>query len=105
MAKAIFKKRYSKYLALQKLGTARSEAQTIKYAHAINRLIQLHPYGSYAYKGKGAGKSALKGKGESSLLPLAKQIQLPANNGFVSAKRAARRNARVLKALQRLGMK
>lgn len=59
-----------------------SELQEIRMAHTINKMIQMDPYGSYAYKGKGAGKGAIKGKGESSLKPLDQQIDLPKNSGI-----------------------
>ena len=81
---------------LKDIGNSRNEEQNIKYVHSVNKALQLHPYGTYAYKGKGASKSSLKGKGESATKPLADQIDLPSNHGFKDISAAKQRNKTLL---------
>jgi hypothetical protein len=51
-------------------GAGLTEAETIKLVHTLNKGLQMHPFLTYAYKGKGAGKNALKYKNESRLEPV-----------------------------------
>ncbi|HEX5126320.1 MAG TPA: hypothetical protein VFW00_06245 [Rhodocyclaceae bacterium] len=102
LAKTIFKKRYTRFSSL--MTASRSELQDIAFAHVINKLVQMDPHGSYAYKGKGAGKKALGGKGESSLLPLAQQIDLPKNSGFNDVSAVTTRSQTILKTLKGFGV-
>ncbi|MES2126191.1 MAG: hypothetical protein V4463_02875 [Pseudomonadota bacterium] len=104
-AMSVFNKKHKRRLALKALGKKRTEAQDIKFAHATNELVQMHPYGSYAYKGKGASRKALHGKGESTLKPLAKQIDLPATHGFSSTAGAKTRSQTMLATLGLFKMK
>jgi hypothetical protein len=103
IAMEIFAKRHKRFVTLRE-NTARTEHQDIAFAHVINKLIQMDPHGSYAYKNKGASKNALKGKGESSLLPLANQIDLPSNHGFSNVTLANNRNNTLLSALSSIGI-
>jgi hypothetical protein len=105
IAKGIYARRYAAYLALKAKGAGRTEVETIRYAHKINKLIQLHPHSSYAYKSAGAGRKALKGKGESSSKPVAQQIDLPGKHGFKDIKAVNTRNASLLKTVKRFGVK
>lgn len=82
LAMEIFQKRHVRFEDLQKKGTQRTVPETIRYAHVMNKLMQQDPYGTYAYKGSGASKRALKNKGESSNKPLAQQIDQTGKNGF-----------------------
>jgi len=103
MAMTVFNKKYQRRQALAALPN-RSEAQEIKFAHATNELIQMDPYGSYAYKGKGASRKALGGKGESSNKPLAEQIDLPSSHGFSSISGVETRNQTLLTAFKPFGI-
>lgn len=103
LSKMIFKKRHVRFdKYAKKLNPTRIEK--IAFAHVTNKLLQMDPYGSYAYKGKGAGKGALKGKGESSLLPLAQQVDLPSNSGFNQISGVTTRNQSLLKMLGKVGV-
>ena len=58
--------------------SARDDVADIKYAHTINKLVQMHPYGSRTYKGTGAKSGALAGKGETGkAYDLRPQIDMP----------------------------
>lgn len=103
LAKGIFKKRHTRFQRLH-VKAARSVFEEIAFAHVANKLLQMDPYGSYAYKGKGAGKKALGGKGESSLLPLAQQIDLPKNAGFTNLSGVTTRSKTILATLKKLGV-
>ncbi len=103
-AQIIFKKRFLRFDQLKKMKNL-PEVREIAFAHVINKLIQMDPYGSYAYKGKGAGKRALKGKGESSLLPLSSQIDLPKTAGFTDMSGVTTRSQTLLKTLKKFGVK
>lgn len=105
IAQNTYARRYATYLALKGKGVARTEAETIRYTHKINKLLQMHPHGSYAYKGAGASKKALKGKGESSTKSVAMQIDLPAKHGFNDIKAVQTRNASLLKTVTTFGVK
>lgn len=102
-AKGIFKKRHQRFKKLKGI-VARSLSDDIAFAHVTNKLVQMDPYGSYAYKGKGAGKKALGGKGESSLLPLAQQIDLPKNAGFSDLSGVTTRSKTILATLKKFGV-
>ena len=52
----------------------------VKYFHTVNRLLHLHPYGTYGYKANGAGKKALQGKGERNNKPIS--IDSPPRNSY-----------------------
>ncbi|GAB3037195.1 hypothetical protein GCM10027285_20970 [Oleiagrimonas citrea] len=104
IAKSIFKKRHSRFVKLKNM-SPRSEVHSIRFAHVINKLIQMDPLGSYAYKGRGAGKKALKGKGESATKPLAQQIDLPKNSGFSDIGDVQKRNTRILTTLGKFKIK
>ena len=43
-------------------------SQKSKVIRKIRRIMEMHPYGTYAYKGQGASKKARKGKGEAKYL-------------------------------------
>lgn len=105
IAQGIYKKRHTAYLMLKAKGVGRTEFETIRYAHTINKLIQLHPYGSYAYKSGGASKKALKGKGESSTKSVDTQIDLPSKHGFNDIKAVNSRNTSLLKTVKGFGVK
>jgi hypothetical protein len=106
LAGRIYKKRFKRFRGLEQI-VHRSATDEIRYAHVINKLLQMDPHGSYAYKGTGASKSALKGKGESSDRPLKEQIDLPSTHGFSSSglKAAKVRSQTLLAALKPLGIK
>lgn len=104
LASGIFKKRHARFKKLRALA-ARTEIEDIRLAHVINKLVQIDPHGSYAYKGKGAGKGALKGKGESANQPLAQQIDLPKNSGFSSLSSVQTRSKTLLAAAGKVGLK
>lgn len=103
-AMSYFAKNRKKYMALKGIGKKRTRAQTIKYAHTINKLLQIDPFGSYAYKGKGASKKARAGKGESSNKPLANQIDLPKSHGLSDVTGVTTRNQSILNVLKGFGM-
>lgn len=103
LAKGIFKKRHQRFKKLKGI-VARTRFDDIAFAHVTNKLLQMDPYGSYAYKGKGAGKKALGGKGESSLLPLAKQVDLPKNAGFTDVTGVTTRSKTILATLKKFGV-
>lgn len=71
-----YQKTYNTYDALKKTAT-RDESQNIKFAHTINKLVQLDPFGTYSYKAGGAKKSSLSGKGENSSLSITPQVDWP----------------------------
>jgi hypothetical protein len=104
LAKTIFKKRHTRFSTLSKI-VGRTELQDIRLSHVINKLIQMDPHGSYAYKSGGASKKALKGKGESTLLPLAQQIDLPKNSGFSNLSAVQTRSQTLLSSLGKVGVK
>jgi hypothetical protein len=103
LTKVIFKKRHARFERLAKLMTP-NRIRKIEWAHVTNKLLQMDPYGSYSYKGKGAGKKALSGKGESSLLPLAQQVDLPSNSGFNHISGVTTRSQSLLKILGKVGV-
>jgi hypothetical protein len=70
-----------------------SVEEEIKSVHTLNKALQLHPYQTYSYKGAGAGKTALQGKGERRGLDVT--IDLPHTAGFAD-------NAATQKVLERL---
>jgi hypothetical protein len=105
VAQGIFKKRHLRFSQLQALGNKRDEQQNIRFAHAINKLIQMDPFGVYAFKGKGASKKSLSHKGEKSTLPLANQIDLPTNHGINDAKGVQTRNTSLLTTLAKVNVK
>jgi hypothetical protein len=71
-----YKKVRARYDTLK--SAVRDEAGDIRYAHTINKAIQLHPYGSHTYKASGAGNTALAGKGETGTsYDLRPQIDMP----------------------------
>ena len=105
IAKVIFKKRYQRFADLKKLGAGRSEHDNIRYAHVMNKLLQQDPFGSYAYKGAGAGKAALKGKGENADKPLSQQIDLPSKHGINDVAGVTTRNKTLLASLGAFGFK
>lgn len=92
VAKQLYRKNYRSYQALKKRAGNLSPFESIKMAHKANKLIQLHPLGSYAYKGRGASNSATKGKGESRLKPISQQIDLPSSHGLSSTNAVDQRN-------------
>jgi hypothetical protein len=103
IAKTIYKKRHDRFTALQNIiKVNRGEGHSIRYAHVINKLLQMHPHGSYAYKGTGAGKKFLSGKGESSLKPIANQIDLPKKHGFNDISGVTTRNQSILNTLKKI---
>ncbi len=104
LSKMIFTKRHGRFITLSNMA-GRTELDDIRLSHVINKLIQMDPHGSYSYKGGGASRKALKGKGESSLLPLAQQVDLPANSGFRDLAAAHNRNKALLSALGKVGLK
>ena len=59
---------------------ALTEPEQIKLVHTINKAFQLHTYQTYSYKGKGASKKALAGKGERRGAEVT--IDLPHTAGF-----------------------
>jgi hypothetical protein len=103
VAKAIFKKRHDRYSALK--GIQRSDEDDLRYAHVINKLIQLDPFGTYGYKGAGAGRKALKYKGEGANKPLDEQIDLPRNHGIVDERGLEKRTRTMLDFINSLGVK
>jgi hypothetical protein len=105
IAQSTYARRHAAYLALKAQGVGRTEAETIRYAHKINKLLQMHPHGSYAYKGSGASRKALKGKGESSSKPVDTQIDLPAKHGLSDVNAVNTRNASLLKTVKTFGVK
>ncbi|RKG82759.1 hypothetical protein D7W79_01790 [Corallococcus exercitus] len=76
-----YKRIHARYVGLMTRPNP-DNAQTIKLVHSMNKLLQSDPHGTYAYKGRGAGKKATSGKGESSNRPMQNQIDLPKNHGF-----------------------
>lgn len=104
IAMDIYAKRHKRMLGFQAIATP-SRAQQIAYAHVINKMLQMDPHGSYAYKGKGAGRGALKGKGESTLKPIAQQIDLPTKHGFSDLGKVTTRNTTLLSTLGKLNIK
>jgi hypothetical protein len=105
LAQSIYARRHATYLALQAKGVGRIESETIRYADKINKLIQMHPHGSYAYKSTGASRKALKGKGESSTKPVDKQIDLPAKHGFKDITPVNTRNNTLVTTVKKFGVK
>ncbi len=103
LSKVIFKKRRDRFDVLS-AQPALSRVAKVAFAHVTNKLLQMDPHGSYGYKGKGVGKKALSGKGESSLLPLQQQIDFPSNHGFNHAPVAKQRSNTILAALKKLGV-
>lgn len=98
LAKIIYAKRHKSLLQLSKMKSGTDpELRKIVMAHRINQMIQLSPYGSYAYKGKGAGKGAVKGKGESSLKPVDQQIDMPKNSGIKNTNAVTTRSQSLIK--------
>lgn len=69
----LYQKRYKKIAGLLRKKNT-TELEDVTLVHTINKAIQLNPYGTYAYLGKGAGKRALKGKGERRDKPIKEQI-------------------------------
>lgn len=95
LAKLIFAKRYKRFESYENM-SSRTELQDISFAHTTNKLLQMDPHGSYGYKAGGAGKGALKGKGESSLKPLDQQIDLPKNSGLNDTKAVQTRSDTIM---------
>jgi hypothetical protein len=60
----------------------KNELVDVKYFHTVNRLLHLHPYGTYGYKGNGAGKELLQGKGERRNHQLSMDVDLPPRNSY-----------------------
>jgi hypothetical protein len=58
-----YKKYYEKATTLLRK-RSRTVFEQIGLSHWVNKLINLHPYATYAYKAQGASKKALKAKGE-----------------------------------------
>lgn len=92
-----YKKRYQRFSDLKSNKNSFSSEDKIRYAHVINKLIQMHPLGTYAYKAGGASKSALKGKGERSNKPIKGQIDLPHKANIKQRRLANLRNNRLSK--------
>jgi len=55
-------------------GSALDTDTAIQLSHSINKAFSLHPHATYAYKGKGASKKSLRGKGERSDKPVREMI-------------------------------
>jgi hypothetical protein len=72
--------KYQKYyqkagaLLIMAEGKPLDDETAIGVCHALTKTLSLHPHATYAYKGKGASKKALKGKGERSGTPVRDQI-------------------------------
>ena len=104
IAMEIYDKRYKRMQGFRSL-SAPTRPQQIAFAHVINKMLQMDPFGSYAYKGTGAGRGALKGKGESTLKPLAQQIDLPSKHGFKNIGEVTDRNNTLSTTLGKLNVK
>lgn len=97
-------KRYQRMQGFQGL-TSPTRPQQIAFAHAIDKMLQMDPFGSHADKRKGAGRGALEGKGESTLKPLAGQIDLPSNHGVKNIGEVTTRNTTLPSTLGKIDVK
>jgi hypothetical protein len=93
VARSYYEKRHKRLMAYKTMPYTRQTG--IKMAHTYNKLLQMHPYGSYAYKGGGASKKALKHKGERAGVPLDQQVDMPKSGTFTDMAAAKKRIAAV----------
>jgi hypothetical protein len=82
IVKSDYQRLYNRKSSLRR-DVGKNELVEVKYFHTVNRLLNLNPYGTYGYKGNGAGKKSLQGKGESSNNPLSKNVDLPPPNSYI----------------------
>jgi hypothetical protein len=79
IVKSVYERLYKRKSSLE-FEVYKNELVNVKYFHTVNRLLHLHPYGTYGYKGNGAGKKALQGKGERNNGPI--RIDTPPQNSY-----------------------
>ena len=80
LAKDYYKKQYKKAKDLSELDPENNdEEKDRKIASRLNKAFNVHPYATYAYKGRGASKKALKRKNENANLPVHQQLDFNPN--------------------------
>ena len=82
-AKHYYQRRYNLHSSLKEVvkGT-NNEPDKVKFFNNINRMLQVHPYATFGYKGNGASKRKLSGKGERWDKPIDLQVDMPSSNSY-----------------------